>query len=54
LRGFATPFFDGFLKQDADAMALLGRLDGLAPEVRIESEGAPSEPRATADAALRR
>jgi predicted dienelactone hydrolase len=38
MRGFATPFFDALLKGDEEAATLLRSLEGMAPEVRIESE----------------
>jgi hypothetical protein len=43
MRAYGTPFFDAFLKGDEKAMALLHEMDGMAPEARIESQGAPVE-----------
>jgi predicted dienelactone hydrolase len=42
MRAFATPFFDAFLRGDQAAGGLLARIDGMAPEARIESQGAPA------------
>jgi predicted dienelactone hydrolase len=41
MRGFATPFFDAYLKNDAAAASLLRSLDGMVPEAKVESEGVP-------------